>query len=41
MLRLIVGRKQRIEQLKDQELEFDFDELVKAGDLFYKIKVII
>ena len=37
VLRLIVGRKQRIEQmqkLKNQQLGFDFDEVVEAGELF-------
>ncbi|MGP4714773.1 MULTISPECIES: DUF1289 domain-containing protein [unclassified Psychrobacter] len=37
VLRLIVGRKQRIEQmrqLKGQQLGFDFDEVVEVGELF-------
>ncbi|MBU5617197.1 DUF1289 domain-containing protein [Psychrobacter sp. TAE2020] len=34
VLRLIAGRKQRIEQLKDQQLGFDFDEVVEVGELF-------
>lgn len=37
VLRLIAGRKQRIEQmrlLKGQQLGFDFEEVVEAGDLF-------
>ncbi len=36
-LRLIVGRKQRIEQmrlLKGQQLGFDFEEVVEVGELF-------
>mgnify|MGYP002663130642 FL=1 len=37
VLRLIVGRKQRIEQmrqLKGQQLGFDFEVVVEAGELF-------
>ena len=37
MLRLIVGRKLRIEQMrqrKDEQLGFDFEEDVKVGELF-------
>ena len=37
VLRLIAGRKQRIEQmrqLKGQQLGFDFEEVVEAGELF-------
>ena len=37
VLRLIVGRKQRIEQmrlLKGQQLGFDFEEVVEVGELF-------
>ena len=34
VLRLIVRRKQRIEQLKDQQLGFDFDEVYEVGELF-------
>lgn len=37
VLRLIVGRKQRIEQIKQrkgQQLGFDFDEEVEMGELF-------
>lgn len=37
VLRLIVRRKQRIEQmrqLKGQQLGFDFEEVVEAGELF-------
>jgi predicted Fe-S protein YdhL (DUF1289 family) len=37
VLRLIVGRKQRIEQmrvLKEQQLGFDFKEVVEVGELF-------
>ena len=37
VLRLIVGRKQRIEQmrlLKGQQLGFDFDEVIEVGELF-------
>ena len=34
VLRLIAGRKQRIEQLKDQQLGFDFEEVLEVGDLF-------
>lgn len=37
VLRLIVGRRQRIEQmrqLKGQQLGFDFEEEVKMGELF-------
>ena len=37
VLRLIVGRKQRIEQmrlLKGQQLGFDFEEVVEIGKLF-------
>ena len=37
VLRLIVRRKQRIEQmrlLKGQQLGFDFDEVAEAGELF-------
>ena len=37
VLRLIAGRKQRIEQirqLKGQQLGFDFDEVVEVKELF-------
>ena len=37
VLRLIVGRKQRIEQmrqLKGEQLGFDFEEVAEAGELF-------
>ncbi|WP_265090237.1 hypothetical protein [Psychrobacter frigidicola] len=37
VLRLIVGRKQRIEQirqLKNQQLGLDFDEVLEVGELF-------
>ena len=37
VLRLIAGRKQRIEQmrlLKGQQLGFDFEEVVEVGELF-------
>lgn len=37
VLRLIAGRKQRIEQmrqLKGEQLGFDFEEVVEAGELF-------
>lgn len=37
VLRLIAGRKQRIEQmrlLKVEQLGFDFEEVVEAGELF-------
>ncbi len=37
VLRLIAGRKQRIEQmrqLKGQQLRFDFEEVVEIGELF-------
>ncbi len=37
VLRLIVGRKQRIEQmqqLKGQQLGFDFEEVIEVGELF-------
>lgn len=37
VLRLIVGRKQRIEQmlqLKGQQLGFNFEKVVEAGDFF-------
>ncbi len=37
VLRLIVGRKQRIEQmqqLKGKQLGFDFEEVVEVGELF-------
>ncbi len=37
VLRLIVGRKQRIEQmrqLKGEQLEFDFEEVIEVGELF-------
>ncbi len=37
VLRLIVGRKQRIEQmrlLKGQQLGFDFEEVAEIGELF-------
>ena len=37
VLRLIVGRKQRIEQMrqrKGEQLGFDFEEVVEAGELF-------
>ena len=37
VLRLIVGRKQRIEQIrqrKGEQLRFDFEEVVEVGELF-------
>ena len=37
VLRLIVGRKQRIEQMrqrKGEQLGFDFEEVVETGELF-------
>ncbi|WP_228267777.1 DUF1289 domain-containing protein [Psychrobacter frigidicola] len=37
VLRLIVGRKQRIEQMrqhKGEQLGFDFEEVVEVGELF-------
>ena len=37
VLRLIAGRKQRIEQmhqLQNQQLGFDFEEVVEVGELF-------
>lgn len=37
VLRLIIGRKQRLEQmrlLKGQQLDFDFEPVVEAGELF-------
>ncbi len=39
VLRLIAGRKQRIEQmrlLKEQQLGFDFEEVIKFGSCFEK-----
>ena len=34
VIRLVAGHKQRIEQLKDQQLGFDFEEVVEVGELF-------
>lgn len=37
VLRLIVGRRQRIEQMrqrKGQQLGFDFEEVIEVGELF-------
>ena len=37
VLRLVVGRKQRIEQMrqrKGEQLGFDFEEVVEVGELF-------
>ncbi|WP_025653177.1 MULTISPECIES: DUF1289 domain-containing protein [unclassified Psychrobacter] len=37
VLRLIVGRKQRIEQMKQrkgEQLGFDFEEVIEIGELF-------
>lgn len=37
VLRLIVGRKQRIEQMrqrKGEQLGFDFEEVIEVGELF-------
>jgi hypothetical protein len=37
VLRLIAGRKLRIEQMrdrKDEQLGFDFEEVVETGELF-------
>ena len=40
VLRLIAGRKLRIEQMrqrKDEQLGFDFEEIPEIGELFWKI----